>query len=127
MKTSYAIALAMLAGTGIGALAVETLYAQAKVQVYYVAEVDVTDRDGYLKEFVPKAQAVMRAAGGKFLVQGGKTTSLNGDPPKRVVIQQWDNMDQLMNWYNSSEQKALRDIQYKYAKVRSFTIEGVPQ
>jgi uncharacterized protein (DUF1330 family) len=128
MKMSYAIALSLLAGTAVGALAVKTLHAQAKVPAYYVAEVDVTDRDGYLKEFVPKAQAFLRASGGKFIAQGGKTTSLMGEPPKsRVVIQQWDSIDQLMQWFNSSEQKSLREIQAKYAKVRAFAVEGVQQ
>jgi uncharacterized protein (DUF1330 family) len=128
VKTSYTIALSLLAGTGAGALAVQALHAQSKVPAYYVAEVEVTDQEGYQKEFVPKAQAVVRAAGAKFIIQGGKTVSLKGEPAKpRVVIQQWENMDQLMRWYNSSEQKALRDVQDKYAKVRMFAVEGVPQ
>jgi uncharacterized protein (DUF1330 family) len=128
VKTSYTIALSLLAGTGAGALAVQALHAQSKVPAYYVAEVEVTDQEGYQKEFVPKAQAVVRAAGAKFIIQGGKTVSLKGEPAKpRVVIQQWENMDQLMSWYNSSEQKALRDVQDKYAKVRMFAVEGVPQ
>jgi hypothetical protein len=36
---------------------VQALHAQPKPPVYYVAEVDVTDLDGYLKEYAPKAAA----------------------------------------------------------------------
>lgn len=78
-----------------------------------------------MKEFVPKSQAAVANSGGRFLVQGGQTTSLAGDPPKRVIIQQWDNLEQLQKWFNSPEQRGLRAIQTKYAKVRSFAVEGV--
>ena len=50
MKTQYTAALAVVAGFGLGAAAVESLHAQAKPPVYYVAEVDVTNQEGYVKE-----------------------------------------------------------------------------
>ena len=67
----------------------------------------------------------VQAKGGRFLVQGGKVTLLAGNAPApRIVIQQWDNMETLTSWYNSDEQKKLRDIQAKFAKVHSFVVEG---
>ena len=45
MKTHYTVALAMVAGFGLGAVAVQGLHAQAKAPVYYVAQIDVTDPD----------------------------------------------------------------------------------
>ena len=45
MKPHYIVTLAMLAGVALGAIAVQTLHAQTKPPVYYVAEVDVTDLD----------------------------------------------------------------------------------
>jgi uncharacterized protein (DUF1330 family) len=47
-----------------------------------------------------------------------------GEPPKRIVIQQWESLDQLQKWFNSPEQTELRAIQAKYAKVRAFAVEG---
>ncbi len=42
------------------------------------------------------AQAAIKAAGGKFLAAGGKTTTIEGEPPKaRVVIQQWDSVEKI--------------------------------
>jgi hypothetical protein len=46
MRMHYTMALAMLAGFGLGAIAVQGLHAQTKPPIYYVAEVDVTDIDG---------------------------------------------------------------------------------
>jgi uncharacterized protein (DUF1330 family) len=90
MKTRYTVALAMFAGFGLGVVAVQGLHAQAKPPVYSVAEIDIADQAAY-STYVPKAQAAIKAAGGKVLAAGGKITTVDGEPPKsRVVIQQWD-------------------------------------
>jgi hypothetical protein len=57
MKPHYILTIAMLAGVALGAIGVQALHAQTKPPVYYVAEVDVTDLDGYLKDYAPKAAA----------------------------------------------------------------------
>jgi uncharacterized protein (DUF1330 family) len=126
VKTSRTVALSLAAGSVLGAIAFHALHAQSNPPVYYIAEVDVTNQGGYLKEFAPKAQAAVKASGGRFLVQGGKTTPLLGDPPKsRIIVQQWDSLDALQKWFNSPEQTELRKIQQQYAKVRVFAVEGV--
>jgi len=126
MKISYSLALTLVAGAALGGLAVQTLHAQAKPPVFYVGEIDVTDQAGYLKDFAPKSQAAIKAAGGKFLVLGGNPVGLAGDPPKsRIVIQQWDSMDAMKAWFDSPAQVELRAIQAKYSKVRIYAATGV--
>ncbi len=127
MKTSVAAGIATVVGMSFGGIAVHTLHAQTKAPVYYVAEVDVTDETGYQRDFVPAATRAVQAGNGKFLARGGKATTLLGEPPKnRVVIQQWDSMDQQQKYWNSDEQKKLREIQAKYSKVRAYLVEGLP-
>src|SRR5713226_603048 len=128
MRTQYTVALAMLTGIGVGAVAVQGLHAQAKPPIYYIAEVDVTNLDAYTKEYAPKAQALIKSMGGRFLAAGQKVTAIEGDPPKpRVAIQVWDSMEKIQAWRNSAEYKELRKIGDKYAKFRAFTVEGLPQ
>ena len=128
MKTRYTVALSMLAGAALGAAAIQGLHAQAKPKIYYVAEIDVTDIDAYTKEYAPKAQAIIKAAGGQFLAAGQKVTSIEGAPPKpRVAIQVWDSMEKIQAWRNSADYKEIRKIGDKYAKFRAFTVEGLPQ
>jgi uncharacterized protein (DUF1330 family) len=132
MKTHYTVALAMAAGFGLGAVAVQGLHAQGKAPVYYVAEIDVTNPDAYAKEYAPKAQALIKAAGGRILAVGGaaggaKVTAFDGDAPKRAVVQVWDSMEQIQAWRNNPEYKELRKVGEQYAKFRSFTVEGLPQ
>jgi uncharacterized protein (DUF1330 family) len=128
MKIQYSTALAMLAGIGVGAVAVQTLHAQATPPVYYIAEIDVTDLDGYTKEYAPKIQAVTRAAGGRTLAAGQKVTAIEGEPPKpRVAVLVWDSMEKIQAWRSSAEYKEVRKIGGKYAKFRYFSVEGLPQ
>ena len=128
MKTEYTAALAVVAGFGLGAAAVESLHAQAKPPVYYIAEIDVTNQEGYVKEYVPKVQATIKASGGRILAAGGKVTPIEGAPPKpRVVVQMWDSVEKIQAWRNSKEYKENRKIGDKYAKFRSYAVEGVSQ
>jgi len=127
MKTHYTVALATFAGFGLGAVAVQGLHAQAKPPVYSVAEIDIADQAAYAT-YVPKAQAAIKAAGGKILAAGGKITSVEGEPPKsRVVIQQWDSLEKYQAYRNSSAFKELLPMREKAAKFRSFVVEGVSQ
>jgi hypothetical protein len=50
MKSHFTVSLAILAGVGIGAVAVQSLHAQNKPPVYFVAETDVSNPDAYAKE-----------------------------------------------------------------------------
>ena len=128
MKTRHTVTLAMLAGFGLGAFAVQGLHAQAKPPVYQVVEIDMLDPEAYTKDYVPKAQAAIKAAGGKFLAAGGKTTTIEGEPPKsRVVIQQWDSLEKVQAYRNSTVFKDLLPLRDKLAKFRSFVLGGVPQ
>jgi uncharacterized protein (DUF1330 family) len=127
MKTHYAIALAMLAGVGLGAAAVQGLHAQGKPPIYLVTEIDVTNVDAYVKEYAPLAQASIKKAGGKLLAASLKVTPFDGAPPKRVAIQVWDGLDQIEAWHNGADYKAAREIGNKYATFRSFAVEGMPQ
>src|ERR1700676_3500993 len=86
MRTQYSVTLAMLAGFGLGAVAVQGLHAQAKPPVYQVVEIDPVNMESYLKDYVPKAQVAIKAAGGKFLAAGGQTTTIEGIPPKHAIF-----------------------------------------
>jgi uncharacterized protein (DUF1330 family) len=107
--------------------------AQATPAVYYVAEIDVSDPEAYTKEYVPKAEATIKAGGGRYVATGGagssgKVTGFDGDPQKnRVVIHVWDNLEKIQAWHNSSEYQEARKIGDKHAKFCSFAVDGLSQ
>ena len=129
MNRHITLGLAMIASAALGAAAVETLHAQAKPPIYQITEIDVSNLDAYTKEYAPKAQALIRANGGRNLAAGQNVTRVEGDAPKtRVALTVWDSMEKFQAYRNSAEFKALRaTVGDKYAKFRSFTVEGVTQ
>jgi uncharacterized protein (DUF1330 family) len=126
MNRYMTLGLALLTGVAIGAAAVQTLNAQAKPPVYSISEIEMTNPDAYVKEYVPKALALIKENGGRVLVAGGKTTVFDGDPPKaRVGMQVWDSMEKYQAYRNSAAYKEIRMTGDKYAKFRTFVVEGV--
>jgi uncharacterized protein (DUF1330 family) len=127
MKTKYTNALSMLAGMAVGAVAVQSLHAQAKPPVYMVALNEVTNADRYAKEYVPPAQASVKAHGGVY-VAAGPGTVIEGDLPKGpVVILRWDSLEALKAWKDSPDFVAAHEIGMKYAKFNIVAINGVTQ
>ena len=128
MRTRTAVSFALVAGFGLGAVTIQGLHAQAKPPVYYIGEIDVHNVEAYLKDYAPKAQALIRSFGGRFVAVSNNPTPVEGTPPKgRVVIQQWDSMDKVNAWRSSAEYKELRKIGDQHATFRAFTVEGSPQ
>ena len=127
MKFPYAIAAALLIGIGLGAGAVHSLHAEKAPPTYLVAEIDVTDHERYLKDFVPRAEANIKAFGGRILAATGRIGTIEGAPPSaRVVLIAWDGIDKVQSWRNAPESLEIRALGHKYAKFRSYIVEGVP-
>jgi len=125
MKIRTSIALAVIAGFGLGAISIHTLHAQAKPPVYTVAEINVSNNDAYMNEYAPKAQALIKEKGGK-LIAASNGVAFEGAPAKRVAIQQWESMEKARGWHSSKEYKENRKIGDKYAKFRIVAVEGRP-
>src|ERR1043166_2500524 len=131
MKTYVMVSVAMLTGIAIGGFAVQGLQSQGKAPVFLVTEIDVTNPEAYAKEFAPKAQATIRAAGAKFVFIGGAggggskpITAIEGTPPKRAVVQQWESMEALDKWYKSAEYQEALKIGKQHATFRRYAVEG---
>ena len=128
MKTRYTVALSIWAGVVVGAAAVQALHAQAKPPAYVVAEIDVTNLESYDKEYVPPAAKAIADGGGKYLVRGGPTVAIYGEPPKtRIAVMVFENMERAQAAFNSPAFKEAKKLGDKYAKFRVYIAEGVSQ
>lgn len=125
MKSKAKIALAALGSFVLGAGASSVLYAQAKPPAYIIAEIDVKDQDGYGKDFLPKAQTLIKESGGKYLAGGAnKVIGLAGaPPPNRVILLQFPEMDAVKAFFAKQNQLEA-DVGSKYASFRAIAIEG---
>ena len=90
MKTNHKVAVGVVAGFGLGVFAVQVLHAQARPPAYTVAEVEVTDPETY-KQYIAVG---VPPTDGHFIARGGGSIYVvNGAPPKRIAIVQWQSLE----------------------------------
>jgi uncharacterized protein (DUF1330 family) len=127
IKSNARLAIAAAAGAALGAAAVQGLHAQVKPLAYVISEIEVTNKEAYAKEYVPLAVKALRDSGQKQLAAGGQTAAISGEPPKsRIVLSVFENIDIAKAAYSSPAYLEARTIGDKYAKLRIFAVEGVP-
>jgi uncharacterized protein (DUF1330 family) len=127
MKARFVITASMLAGAALGGAAIQALHAQAKPPVYMIAINEVSNQDGYAKEYVPPAQKSVKDHGGEYVAAGAGTQIAGSLPAGPVVIIRWESMEALQGWRNSPEFQAALKIGEKYARFNIVAVNGVRQ
>ena len=125
MKTRFVVLVSVMAGIALGAAAMQALHAQSKLPAFVVGEIDVKDAALLDKEYVPNASKAVRDGGGKYLVVGGKSVSFYGEPPRRIAIMAFDNLEKAEAAFNSAAYKQAKAVGDKYATFRIYAVEGV--
>jgi uncharacterized protein (DUF1330 family) len=127
MKTRYAVALAMLAGVGVGGAAIQALHAQAKPPAIVVVDIsEITDPEGFKAVTQrPTASTATVMQGGRYITRTDKITALDGTPPSRFITIAFDSAEKAQAWYNSPDQKKINEIRGKTTKSRVFIVEGM--
>jgi uncharacterized protein (DUF1330 family) len=91
---------------------------------YLIADIEVTNSAGY-DEYRRQVPATVEKYGGRFVVRGGASETLEGDwGPKRVVVLEFPTMDALKRWYNSAEYKPLIALRQKNASGNVIAVQG---
>ena len=122
MRTRFTVAVSMLAEAALGGAAIQALHAQAKPPVYMVAINEVSDQEGYSREYVSPAQKSVKDHGGEY-VAAGPGTQLTGNLPRGpVVILRWESMEALQAWRSSPNFQAALKIGEKYAKFNIVAV-----
>jgi uncharacterized protein (DUF1330 family) len=127
MKTNYKLALTLLAGIALGGAAIQGLHAQARPPAYIVADLNVTDQDGFAKNFAPMVEKIIVDGGGKYLAGGGKIVMIEGAPSNRFVMFVFPNLDQAVATFTSAAYKNVRKTGNPYANnFHILAVEGLP-
>ena len=119
MRSHFGIAIAMLAGVAIGAIAVQSLHAQgAKLKAYSVSESEVLDASAQAA-YLPTARKAIEMAHGHVLrTAAGRIVQIEGGPaPKSVGIVEWDSLDEAVAFYKSKAWGELAPQRDKAVKV----------
>ena len=95
------------------------------MSAYVIVEIDIVDPRGY-DEYKKLAGATVEKYGGKYIVRGGKTETLEGDwHPKRIVVLQFESVQRAKDWLNSEEYREPRKMRQRTAKTNMIAVEGV--
>ena len=127
MKTHYTVALSMLAGIAIGAVAIQGLHAQATPKAYTVSELETIDATA-AADVAKRIQAAQTNAGGRnFRTGGGKVVGMEGaPPPKRVAIAEWDSLEKAEAFFKSKAWTDLAPDRDKALKtIRRYGVEAL--
>jgi uncharacterized protein (DUF1330 family) len=91
---------------------------------YFIAEVSVTDQDTY-ETYRTQVLPIVKQYGGRFLVRGGKTETIEGDwRPGRLVVLQFDDAAAARRFYDSKEYRAIIEFRHRAASTRMVLVEG---
>lgn len=96
------------------------------VPAYLIANVDVTDPEGF-ETYRALVAPTIHAAGGRYLVRGGNVEVREGQwHPKRLVILEFASMADAIRWYESDEYAPARAIRERTARSDVVLVEGLP-
>jgi uncharacterized protein (DUF1330 family) len=93
------------------------------VSAYVIAEIEVTNPDGYA-EYAPLANASVLRHGGRFVVRGGPSEVIEGDWAGRIVVLEFESLDAARAWYDSEDYQACLPLRLQNSKGRMIAVEG---
>ena len=93
---------------------------------YVIVEMNVSDPERY-REYMAAAPATVKAAGGEYLVRGGRQETLEGDwQPHRVAVLRFPTVEAAKSWYDG---ETYRQVRSKRAGATEYfnmvLVEGV--
>lgn len=94
---------------------------------YVIANVEVSDPEQY-KQYMALSPGAIAAAGGRFLVRGGRHEVLEGDwHPNRMVVVEFPDLETARAFYDSTLYRAARDARAGAThRFDMVVVEGVP-
>jgi uncharacterized protein (DUF1330 family) len=127
MITRKQSALVLASGFFIACISLGALRAQTKAPAaaYWVTEtLEVSDQAALLNA-IKAVPPTIQPFGGHYIVLGGKIAPGEGSPPRRITIIAFDSMEKAQQWFDSPAAVAARTEAQKFAKIRSYIVEGV--
>jgi uncharacterized protein (DUF1330 family) len=96
------------------------------MSAYVIVQIEIENAATYA-EYVKLVPPSIAAYGGRFLVRGGKTETLEGAwSPKRLVMLEFDSVEQAKKWWASPEYAGAKAMRQRSAKTEMIVAEGNP-
>jgi uncharacterized protein (DUF1330 family) len=83
---------------------------------YVIVDAEPTNPEGY-REYQRQVPATLEPYGGRFLVRGGEMQTLEGQPPRRMVVLEFPSLEQANAWYGSAEYQAILPLRQQHGRT----------
>jgi uncharacterized protein (DUF1330 family) len=91
---------------------------------YVIVDIEVLDPVRY-EDYKKLAAPAVAACGGKYLVRGGATETLEGEwVPRRLVILEFESVEQARAWWASPEYSEAKGLRQQTATTNMILVEG---
>lgn len=126
MTTKIKLAAILASSFAFSCIDFGVLHAQNKISpAFWITEtLEVSDQAAFLN-VIKGVPATLQPFGGQYIVLGGKIAPGEGSPPRRITIVAFDSLEKAQQWFNSPTAAAARGEAQKFAKIRSYFVEGV--
>jgi uncharacterized protein (DUF1330 family) len=90
-----------------------------------IVDIEVIDPLGY-EEYRRLAGPTLAAYGGRFLVRGGATETLEGEwQPRRLIVLEFESVERARQWYHSPEYQEAKAVRERTAQSNLVIAEGL--
>ena len=91
---------------------------------YLIVDVEVRDHEAY-EEYRKLVPTSLLPYGGKFIVRGGATKTLEGDwLPGRIIVIEFPTAERANTWWSSAEYRIAKTMRQRAASTRMILVEG---
>lgn len=95
------------------------------MSAYVIGLVEITNPEGY-REYMRHTPRLISQFGGRFIVRGGESITLEGDPIPRTVVIEFPSLELARAFYHSPEYARARALRQGAGIVRLTAIDGYP-
>jgi len=94
------------------------------MSVYVIIDITVVDQ-GLYEEYVARVPVVVEQYRGRYLVRGGDVVALAGGwRPERIVVLEFESLDQAQEYLTSPENLVLAPLREKSITARAIIVQG---
>lgn len=91
---------------------------------YMIVEVETTD-EALMAEYRKHTPGLVAKFGGRFIVRGGKTRTLEGDwTPSRVVVLEFPSYEAAEKFYDSTDYKPVLEMRLRAGQCKAIIVDG---
>lgn len=95
------------------------------MRAFVIVDISIHDPELY-EDYKKLTPASIAEYGGKFVVRGGKTVSLEGHwKPERVVVTEFPSVERAKEWWNSDGYAKAKAIRQASAETKMIIVEGI--